>query len=362
MRIYGTNQRTLASQARRVRRSLATIAGIVGITTGGQTSEPSVQIRTDIPAAARYGLKPGDIRRQTAVLIAGIPVGSFYHDQEIFDVIVWSTPSIRQDPTAVGNLLIDTPGGGHVPLKTIAKVTLEPSPTELDHDRASRYVDVTADVKGIGLASAIDQVSSRVVTLRYPLGYHAEVFSDLQAQQSADLDVWLAGLAALAGIFLLLQAAFWSWSRAALVFVTLPLAAVGSVLALVVTGRSLTLGVLIGLALVLALAARNSIVLLRRVQRAEEDPGETAPVDLVLAATKESAPTVLITAVGIALALLPFVVAGNVAGMEVLRPLGAAAIGGLVTSTLLTLFILPALYLRFVRAPGGTSPQAQGGS
>ncbi len=362
VRLYGTDQKTLATEAEQIRQSLWTLDGVVvDPKIQAQLEEPSVQIQTDIPAAARYGLKPGDIRRQTAVLIAGIPVGSFYHDEQIFDVTVWSQPGIRDDLTDVANLLIETPSGGHVPLKDIARVTMQSSMTEIDHDRASRFLDVTADIAGRDFGSAVRRVSSRVGSLQLPLGYHAEVFSEMQDRQSADLNLWLGGLAAVIAIFLLMQAAFRSWGRAVLLFVTLPLAAVGVAPAALLTDRSLTLGVMVGLVLVLGVAVRNGILLIRSFQRMEEGGGDTRRIDLVLAATKEAAPPVVIAAVAIVLALLPFVVRGDIAGMEILRPLGSAVIGGLVTSTLLTLVILPALYLRFVlRSPAATDPQTQG--
>ena len=362
VRLYGTDQQTLDNKAEVIRQAIASIDGVVvDSRNGSETVEPAVRIQTNVPVAARYGLKPGDIRRQTAVLIAGIPVGSYYHDQQIFDVTVWGVPAIRQNLTDVGNLLIATPAGGRVPLKDIASISLQPAPTEIDHDRTSRFVDVTANLSSGDLGNALRQVSERVDSLQLPLGYHAEVSSELQDLQAMDLELWLVAFGALVGIFLLLQAAFGSWTRAVLVFLTLPLAAVGVLPAALAAGSATTLSVLAGLGLVLGVAVRNAIVLVRSFQRGEQDTNGTAAADLVLAATKEAAGPVAITAVGIALVLLPSVALGNVAGMEIVRPFGAAVIGGLVTSTLLTLAILPSLYIRFaLPASAEASPQTQG--
>jgi Cu/Ag efflux pump CusA len=362
VRIYGTDPKLLASSAEGVQQVLSSLQGVtVDAKVQTQTVEPAVQIQTIIPAAARYGLKPGDIRRQTAVLIAGIPVGSYYHDEQIFDVTMWSEPAVRDNLLDVGNLVIAASGGARVPLNRIARVTIQQAPAEIDHDRASRYVDVTASVAGGNLDDVVRLATERMRSLDLPLGYHAEVTSDLQAARSSDLDLWLAALGALVGVYLLLQAAFRSWGRSALVLFTLPLAAMGVLPAALIAGASVTLGVLVGLVLVLGVALRNGMLLVRSFQRVESQAAETPADEIVLAATREVAAPVAVAAVGIALVFLPFVASGTIAGMEILCPLGAAVTGGLVTSTLLTLVVLPTLYLRFfARKPDATHPETQG--
>jgi Cu/Ag efflux pump CusA len=364
VRVYGTDLQTLEAKAKEVQRSVAAIQGVeVDPKVAMPTVEPAVQIQTNVSAAARYGLKPGDVRRQTAVMIAGIPVGSYYHDQQIFDVTVWSVPELRQNVTDVGKLLIATPARGQVPLDVIASVTVQPSPTEIDHDRASRYVDVTADYSGSDLDQVIARASEDVRAIQMPLGYHAEVFSDLQVQEDANLYVWLAALGAIVAIYLLLQAVFCSWSRATLLFFTLPLAVVGMLPAVMMIGAPLSLGVLVATFLVLGVATRNGVLLIRDFQERERSATHAAAGEIVLAGAREALGPVLTTAVGIALVLLPFVVQGDVAGMEILRPLGVAVMGGLVTSSLLTLVIVPALYLRFVaRTPSADDQPQEGGA
>lgn len=363
VRLYGTDQQTLTTESQRIRESISTVPGVVADPKPqSQLEEPSVQIQTDIAAAAHYGLKPGDIRRQTAVLIAGIAVGSYYHDEQIFDVTVWSKPEIRGSLTDIANLPIDTPAGGKVLLKDIARVTVQPSLTEIDHDRASRFMDVTADVAGADLSSTLAQVTARVRSMTLPLGYHAEVSSDLQARQSGDGGLWMGIIAAVIGVFLLLQAAFRSWKRATLLFVTLPLAVSGALVVAVLTDRTLSVGVVIGVFLVLGMAVRNGIVVFRRFQRVEEAGGDTSHPEVVADAAREVGPRIVVAAVATALALVPFVVRGDIAGMEILRPFGLVVLGGLLTSTLLTLFVLPALYPRFVALTAeAESRSTQGG-
>ena len=368
VRVYGTDPQALATSANSIRDALGSIAGLtLDAAIATTTSEPAVEIRTDVPSAASYGLKPGDVRRQTAVMIAGIAVGSYYHDQQIFDVTVWSEPTIRQNVTDIGNLPIATPSGGLVALNKIASVAIKPAPTEIDHDRASRYVDITGRVTGANLTDTVRKASDLVRTVQLPLGYHAEVTSDLADRRTADNDVWLAALGALIGVFLLLQAAVGSWSRATLVFVTLPLAAAGVLLAAAIFGAPLSLGVLIGLVLVLGVAVRNGVVLVSGIQRAEvvaaaaATGGDSSVGDAVLVGTQEAIGSILVSAVGIALLALPFAVRGNAAGMEVMGPLATVVIGGLISSTLVAVAIVPPLYLRFIfRAPSTQEQPVEG--
>ena len=356
VRLYGTNQQTLYLEAQQIRQRLTDLHGIVDAQVSSQVERPAIQIQANVAAAARFGLKPGDIRRQTAVLIAGIPVGSYYHEQEIFDVTVWSEPAVRQNLTDIRNLLLYTPSGGQVPLKDVAAVSMQPAPAEIDHDQVSRYVDISAAARGVDLGTLIGRVRTQLQSTPMPLGYHAEVFSDLKARQSANTRSLLYSLAVAAGIFLLLQAAFRSWSRAALLFLTLPLAAAGGLVAALLTDRLLTMGALLGFVVVLSLALRNGMLLIRRLQRLEQrEDNALQGTDLVLRAAREEAFPVVTTAVAVGLVLIPFLARGSIVGMEILAPLCVVACGGLVTSTLYTLFILPALYLRLVARTSRTA-------
>ncbi len=363
VRLFGTEGTALAAAAQRIRQSLTALPGIVDPRVQAAAEQPAIQITADVKAAARYGLKPGDVRRQTSVLIAGIPVGSYYQQQQIFDVTVWSEPAVRQNLTDIQDLLLDTPGGGQVPLKKVAAVAIAPAPTEIDHDQVSRFLDVTAAVKGADLESVVAHVKRQVQSIALPLGYHAEVFSDLQQQQGADRRTLLYALCAAAGILLLLQAAFQSWARAALLLATLPLALAGGLLAALPADRLLTVGALIGFITVFTIALRNGMLLIRRLRRQEREHPKRGGVELVVRATAETAVPVVVTAVALALAVLPFVVRGAIPGMEILRPLGMVVAGGLVTSTLYSLFILPALYLSLVApVPGaGAASRRQEG-
>lgn len=345
VRVYGIDLGTLRDKAQEVRQAISGIDGLVDAQVHTQPEEPTLEVKVNLDASQRYGIKPGDVRRAAATFFSGLAVGSLYEEQKIFDVVVWGTPETRGNPAALNDLLIDTPAGDHVRLGDIATVQVTPSPTVIKHDDTSRAVDVTANVRGRSLSSVLDQVRSRVSTVTMPLEYRAEVLSDGAARQDTAWRVAGLGLVVLTGIFLLLQAAFRSWRLATMALLTLPLALVGGVVVAWPVGGLTSLSAVIGLLMVFGIAARNVVVLVRSFQVAEQS--QERNVELVTQVTRQRVGPVVLTAVTVAGVLVPVLLLGNVAGLEVLRPLAAVALGGLVTSTALTLLIVPALYLRF---------------
>ena len=346
VQVYGPVLSQLQRQAEKIRRALGSVAGVEHPRVQTLTTEPTVQIRVRLAAAERYGLKPGDVRRETATLLSGLLVGNLYEEQKIFDVVVWGAPATRNNLAGVQNLVIDTPNGGHVRLGDVASVQLRPSPTVIRHNDVSRSLAVTADVSGRSVGSVVDDVRGRVAELRFPLEYHAEVFDDSTSQHRGDLRILGLAAAAALAILLLLQAATGSWRLATLLLLTLPLAAVGGVLAAPLAGGIMSAGALAGLLAVFALAARQNVVLIRRLQRIRAR-GARAALEAVVAATSERSAAVLLSALATGVAVLPLAI-GTRAGEEVVHPLAVVVLGGLVTSVAMTLLILPTLYLRFV--------------
>ncbi|GAB2832029.1 efflux RND transporter permease subunit [Lentzea nigeriaca] len=346
VRVYGYDLDILRSKADEVKQLLTTVDGVTDPKVAPQPpDEPTLEVKVDLQAAQRFGIKPGDVRRAAGTFFSGLPVGNLYEDQKVFDVVVLGTPTTRFSPSNVGDLLIDLPAGGQVRLGDVATVRTTSYPTTVRHTGTSRSIDVIANVRGRSAGSVAADVKGRLPNVSMPLEYHAEVLDEVSGQR--DQALLTAGLAliALIGIFLLLQAAFRSWRTALLVLLTLPLAAVGGVLAAGFSGGVLTLGALAGLAAVLGLALRNVMVLVHGYQEAG-----AVGADEILRVTRDRAGPVVLTAVATAAVVVPVLVLGRVSGLEVLFPLAAVLLGGLVTSTLLTLVITPALYLQHAPA------------
>jgi Cu/Ag efflux pump CusA len=344
-RVYGTNLAVLRAKAEEVRQSLQDVAGVVGAQVEAGVQEPTIEIEVDLGAAERFGLKPGDVRRAAATMVSGVEVGNLFEEQKVFEVVVWGSEGSRHSLEDVHDLMIDLPGGSQVRLDRVADVRVVPNLTMIEHDAVSRYVDVVADVAGEDIGSVAEVVGERVEAIEFPLEHHVEV---LQGSSGASSDpsagVLGLGIAGAVLVLLLLQAAFDSWRLAALVFVLLPVSVVGGVLALYIGGVS-SLGALAGLLTVLGLTARQSTLLVREYQELEGTAGVTTAQAVVIGSTDRLMPVVL-TNLSVAVMLLPFATVAGIPGHELLHPLALVILGGLATSTLVTLFALPALYAR----------------
>jgi CzcA family heavy metal efflux pump len=354
VRVFGSDLTTLRRQAARVRRALSDVDGLDDLHTELAADVPEIEVRENLAAARRYGLKPGDIRRAAAVLMSSEEVGDIFRGARAYDVHVWSIPSTRNSPTDVRNLPIDTPTGGHVRLGDVATVRVRPTPNVVHREDASRRIDVAANAGDRSLSETVGDVRDRLETLRFPPGYHAELMGEAVESEGAHNRLLIFGLAAGAGILLLLQAAFGSLRLAITFFLTLPMALVGGVLAVALTGDTLSLGSYVGFLAVFGIAARNGILLINHCQHLERREGMAFGHALVMRGAQERLSPILMTALATGLALVPLLVAGTIPGHEIEHPMALVIVGGLVTSTLVNLFIVPSLYLRFAK-PGRAS-------
>jgi Cu/Ag efflux pump CusA len=349
VRVFGSDFRRLRHQADKVQRALNTIPGIEDLHTELAFEVPHLQVNPRLADSARHGLKPGDIRRAAATLVSSEEVSDIHRDNKVYGVVVWSTPKTRDSVAAIRNLMLDTPGGGHVRLKDVADVRIRPTPNQISRENNSRRIDVSLNPSGRDLGAVVKDVHRRLATIKFPLGYHAEVRGEFAERQSAQRRLSLFGIVAAIGILLLLQAAFASMRLAVLSFVTLPFALVGGVLAIYGAGGVVSLGALVGFFTVFGIAARNGILLINHFQHLEQHENESFGVELVLRGARERLAPILMTALATGLALVPLVISGEVSGAEIEYPMAIVILGGLATSTLLNLFIVPVLYLRFAR-------------
>jgi Cu/Ag efflux pump CusA len=361
VRIFGPNLDVLRNKADEIAKRIGSVDGVVDAHPDFSEDLPHVEVEVDLAAARRHGLKPGDVRRQSSTLLASEEVSDLFHRGKAYDVMVWSIPSARDSVTDVERLPIDTPGGGRVRLEDIADVRLAPTPNAIERELQSRRIDVGANVEGRDLTSVVHDVEERLAGVSLPREYHVEVAGESTELNAAQDRLLLFGAAALVAIFLLLQAAFGSLRLATLTFLLLPMALVGGVLAVWLGDGVLSLGSLVGFLTVFGIAARNGILMISHFQHLERNEGETFGPALVLRGAKERLAPILMTASATALALVPLAIAGSIPGHEIEHPMAVVILGGLITSTLLNLFVLPSLYLRFAKRGGawrGSAPRA----
>ncbi len=347
VRVYGHDLEVLRDMAGDVELAMAGVAGVVGAKANIHSEEPQVEIEVDLAAAEQRGIKPGDIRRQATTLLSGIHVGNLYEEQKVFDVLVWGQPELRSSMTNIDQLLIDTPDGSQVPLGELAEVRIAPAATVIERDAVSRFVDIGADVSGRSIEAVKADIESSVQQLPIPFEYHMEVLSDAQGLQANQQRLIAIAIAALIGVFLVIQAGIGGWRLALALFLTLPMALVGGLLAAVIAGGVLSIGSLFGLLTVLAIAVRNGLVMVNHVQRLAQEEGDSVEPEVVVRGAADRVAPIFMTALATIVALLPMLIGGGIAGNEMLGPLAAVMVGGLITSTLLNLFIVPALYLRW---------------
>jgi CzcA family heavy metal efflux pump len=347
VRIYGPDLEVLREKADEVLAALEGIEGIADLKKELHMDTPQVEVEVDLEAAERYGLKPGDVRRAVAFLVQGEEVGDIFVDGKTYDVNVWSTPQTRNSLTSIRELLIDTPGGGHVRLSEVADVRIAPVPNVIEREGQSRKIDVSANVRGRDLGSVAADVEAAVEQVEFPLEFHAELVGEYAEREAAQSQLLVAGGVAVVAIFFLLYTSFEKWRLAILTFFTLPWALVGGLLAAYLTSGILSLGSLVGLLTILGIATRNGIMMISHFQHLEEQEGQTFGLALVRRGARERIAPILMTALTTGLALVPLAIAGDIPGHEIEHPMAIVILGGLVTSTLLNLLVVPSLYLRF---------------
>lgn len=349
VRIYGRDLDVLAEKAAEVKEALARIDGIVDLHMTFQEKIPQIEVKVDLDKAQVYAVKPGDVRRAATTLVALEEAGDIHIANRTYDVNVWSIPAARNSLSDIRNLPIDTPYGGHVRLEEVADVRIAPTPNVINREHLMRRMDVDANVQGRPLGDVYADVEDALARIEFPHEYYPVLLGEYTERLAAQRNLVLLSVVAAIGVFLLLLTSFGSLRLATLSFLTLPSALVGGVIAAYLSDRVISLGSLVGFLTILGVAARNGIMLIEHFQHLERYEGETFGPKLVLRGARERISPIMMTALTTALAVLPLVIAGSIPGHEIEHPLAVVVLGGLITSTLLNVFVVPSLYLRFGR-------------
>lgn len=352
VRLYGPDLAALRAKGKEVEAAMAAVPGATNVKVEAQALIPQIEVRLRPEAAARFGVTAGHVRRATATLLKGSKVGEIPEGQKKFDVTVWGEAKLRTDLASLRRLPIDTPAGMQVRLGDVADIGIVPALNEIKREGASRRLDITCNADGRDLGSVARDVEARVRQIAFDREYHPEFLGEYAARQESTRRLLFLAALALVGILLTLHADFRSWRLALLVFLTLPFALVGGVAAALLAGGVLSLGSLVGFVTVLGIAARNGIMLVAHWRHLETEEGVAFGRDLVLRGAGERLAPILMTALATGLALVPIVVGGIQPGAEIEHPLAVVILGGLATSTLLNLFLLPPLYLWLGRVEG----------
>jgi CzcA family heavy metal efflux pump len=359
VRIFGQDLHTLHAKASELRDEMEKVEGIVDLHVELHEDIPQIEVKVDLNMASAYGLKPGDVRRASARLVAGEEAGDIHIANRTYDVQVWSTPETRHSLTSLQRLPIDYPGGGAVPMSEVADVRVVPTPNVIEREHLKRKIDVSANVRGRDLGSVYADVKAAMARVDFPAEYHPELLGEYTERLEAQSRMFAFAVLAVIVVFLLLHTSFGSARLATISFVLLPAALVGGALGAYLGGGIVSLGSLVGFLTVLGISARNGILMVNHFQHLENEEGVAFGPELVVRGAKERLAPIVMTATTTALALVPLAVAGQIPGNEIEHPMALVILGGLVTSTALNLFVIPPLYLRFGASSGRDTARLQ---
>ncbi len=345
VRLFGPKRDVLRQMAEEVTAALAGIRGIADLRAEDQVEEPHVQVKVDLDAAGKAGVKPGDVRRASATIFSGLTVGFLFEEQKIYDVVVWGAPETRNSLTNLRDLWVGKSDRQNVRLGDVAEVRIIPTPTVLKHESIAPYVDVVANVAGRDLGSVAEEVDDQLDKMQFPLEHNPKLLGEYAERQQAEQRMLWIAVAVAIGVFLLLQACFASWRLALIAFLALPAAMAGGLLAALVSGGNISLGSLVGFLAVLGMAVRNGLLLIRHYQSLQVQEGLEFGEELAIRGARERLAAILTSSAAILAALLPLAIRGQIPGLEIVQPTAIVMIGGLLASTLMTLFVMPALYL-----------------
>ncbi len=346
IRVVGPELGVLRNEANRIVSQLEGIGGVEDLRLEQQVEVPQIEVLLRPKDAARYAFSVGGLNQDIQTLLKGSPVGQVYEEDRVFDVIVRAAPEVRSQPAALGRLLVDAPTGDKIPLSAVAQISFVNAPNAINREAASRRILVTCNAEGRDVAGVMQEIQARLERVRkeLPPGYHLEFAGQYEARAEAARRLILLSGAALIGIFVLLYLDFKSAGLSLLVMLSVPLACVGGVAAVLLSGGDVTLGSMVGFVTVFGIAVRNGILLISHYRYLRAEEHLSVGRELIVRGAADRLSPILMTASSTALALLPLVLRGNLPGHEIEYPMAIVIIGGLVSSTFLTLFLLPVLY------------------
>lgn len=351
VKVYGPDLDTLRRYASQVRDVMASVPGVVDLSMEQQVEIPQVQIKIDRQAASRYGVTPGKLAETLDVALGGHIVSQILQGQRAFDLVVWFDEASRNNTDVIGSTLINTADGKSIPLGQLASIQEMTGPNTINRENVSRRIAVQANVQGRDLNSVVKELQAQLRPLQesWTAGYHIEYGGQFESQQRAMKHIVLLGFFTVIAIFLTLYTALKSWRMALQVMVNLPLAMVGGVIAVFLTGGVLSVASMVGFITLFGIATRNGIMLLSHYVHLMHEEKEPFGPEMILRGTQERLSPVLMTALAAALGLLPLALAGGQPGKELLQPLAVVILGGLISSTALQ-FVTPTLFFLFGKA------------
>lgn len=350
IKIFGNDLLTLRSTANQLQGVINTVEGVVDAQVESQVMIPQLMIRMDRNKIRQYGLQVGEVAEELETFYNGKVVSQIIQGQQSFDLVVRVADSVRSNIEQIRNTPLATSSGALIPLNQIATVELENSINAVNHENTQRRIVVSANVQGRDLGSTVEDMRAAVQqNIQLPQGYYIEWGGQFESQQSASRLITILSLFSFAGIFLVLYSHFKSWQLAVQIMLNIPLALIGSVIAVFLTGGVISIATLVGFITLTGIASRNGIMMISHYIHLVEHEGEKFDDKMIIRGSQERLVPVLMTALVAALALVPLTLDPTAPGKEILYPVATVILGGLVSSTLLDVIVTPVVFKRFGR-------------
>lgn len=342
IKVFGSDLNTLFAIGKNIHSVVKDIDGIVDANIEQQVERPEIVIRPNRRMLAQYGVKMQDFNRVIAVALAGEKVSQVYEGGFSYDVTLIADEDHRSSIEDIRRLTVDTPAGP-VTLGTIADISSTTGPNTVNRENVKRRLVISANVDGRDLRGAVDEIRTRVAeSVPMPEGYYVSYGGQFESEESASRTLLWTSLGALLVIFMLLYAEFKRLSQALVILVNMPLALIGGVMILAICGDDLNIPAIIGFISLMGISTRNGMLLMTRYNHLE---AEGMPLtERIMSGSADRLLPIVMTALTSALALVPIAINGDEPGNEIQAPMALVILGGLVTSTALNIFVVPALY------------------
>ena len=350
VKLFGDDLATLRSKAEEIRNTIQTVEGATDVSVERQVLIPQIRFNIDRDSAAQYGLQPGEVARTLETALNGRTVSQAIEGARRYDVVVRFDEASRGNLNALKNVTIDLPNGTQIPISAVATIEYLPGPNQILREDTKRRIVIGANVAGRDLGSVVSDIQSRVGALvRLPEGYFLEYGGQFQATQDATRTLSLLTLFSLVAIFFLLIKALGDWRVALQVMINIPLALIGAVWALHLSGGVFSIATMVGFISLVGITSRNGIMMISHYLHLMREEGEEFTEKMIIRGSLERLVPVLMTALTAGLSLVPFILAADAPGKEILHPLAVVVLGGILTSTLLDQIVTPALFYKFGR-------------
>ena len=350
VKVFGDDLSTLRRLGERVREVMAGVPGVVDLSLEQQMDIPFVRFIVNRPATAQYGLRPAEVAEAVETSFAGATVGRVFDRGTAFDLVVKFDANAKVDFDRIADLPVDTPGGAAVPVRLLADVRREEGPNMILRENVQRRIVVSSNVAGRDLGGVVDDIRTAVgQAVAMPAGYRVEYGGQFESEQAASQRLMVLGLGVLAALFMMLVLAFGKARDALLIMLNLPLALIGGVGGVYLSGGVLNVATMIGFITLFGIATRNGIMLVSHIHHLIEVEGVTDFREAVERGAYERLVPILMTAMAAGLALIPLALGGGRAGSEIQTPMAIVILCGLITSTFLNMVVVPTLYYRFGR-------------